>query len=324
VGGDSALLVAAAWLTVFSGVSAVLADHKQRSPAFWAVCGAIIGPAAVAILAMAPPGRCPVCDAAVHGWPTQCEACGAGLRTRASSKVAKVPSAAMAMPIAPARSTAEPPTVPTPPMDQTPAGAAAIVPPDMAPMTDKPATTSKRRARRSQADAAGADAGTAPTAPAGAGPAGAGQAATAPAGAGPARVRVSEPARASDPPSAIPIAAEPVASSTGLSDRIIATGVFVGGSQSLEIGRRYMLAIHGDALEIRGPVDMDPNRVAVSRRLASVEASGLGDRLLISGAGRAAGMDALGFTSITGETAEAVERSINDRGLVGGAIASDG
>jgi hypothetical protein len=45
----------------------------------WFVLGGIIGPLAVVLLLVAPPGACPECGARIRGWPRACEACGASL-----------------------------------------------------------------------------------------------------------------------------------------------------------------------------------------------------------------------------------------------------
>lgn len=64
---------------VFAPVSAWVATRRSRRPAIWFVFGALIGPAALAILALAPPGRCPTCGAPIRGWPEDCPRCGAPL-----------------------------------------------------------------------------------------------------------------------------------------------------------------------------------------------------------------------------------------------------
>ena len=64
---------------VVAGVSAPLnawlASRRSRSPAIWFVFGALIGPIALALLAFAPPGRCPSCDASIPGWSVSCPQC---------------------------------------------------------------------------------------------------------------------------------------------------------------------------------------------------------------------------------------------------------
>lgn len=68
---------------VFGPLSGALAARHNRNQAVWLVFGALLGPLALALLAAAPPGRCPVCDAPVGGWPERCAACG--LRFRGGS-----------------------------------------------------------------------------------------------------------------------------------------------------------------------------------------------------------------------------------------------
>lgn len=71
-----ALLLAAG---VFAPVSAWAATRRSRRPAIWFVFGAFLGPVAVGLLALAPPGRCPTCGSPIRGWPQDCPRCGAPL-----------------------------------------------------------------------------------------------------------------------------------------------------------------------------------------------------------------------------------------------------
>ena len=71
-------------LVVLAGIGAPLAGwyatRRLRNPGVWFVLGALTGPLAVGLLALAPPGRCPVCDTPVRGWPTLCDHCGVRLQ----------------------------------------------------------------------------------------------------------------------------------------------------------------------------------------------------------------------------------------------------
>ena len=61
---------------VFAPLSGWFASTRSRHPVVWFVLGACIGPLAVALLALAPPGRCPACETPVPGWPSACARCG--------------------------------------------------------------------------------------------------------------------------------------------------------------------------------------------------------------------------------------------------------
>lgn len=75
--GPVNLLVAAVLAAaVFAPLSAWFAMRRARDPVTWLLLGAVIGPIALALLALAPPGRCPWCAATVEGWPSTCRRCG--------------------------------------------------------------------------------------------------------------------------------------------------------------------------------------------------------------------------------------------------------
>lgn len=53
--------------------------------AIWMVYGALLGPVALILLWVAPPGRCATCQASVRGWTTTCEWCGNRVAVRSAS-----------------------------------------------------------------------------------------------------------------------------------------------------------------------------------------------------------------------------------------------
>lgn len=63
----------------FGPLAAWIARARYRRPGQWVVFGAILGPVAIAILLLAPPGRCPRCSAPIAGWHTACLECGLGV-----------------------------------------------------------------------------------------------------------------------------------------------------------------------------------------------------------------------------------------------------
>jgi hypothetical protein len=67
------LLISAA---TFGPLAGWYASRRRRQPVIWWVFGSLIGPLALILLRVAPPGRCPACDTRVQGWPSSCEVCG--------------------------------------------------------------------------------------------------------------------------------------------------------------------------------------------------------------------------------------------------------
>lgn len=65
--------------SVFAPLTAWFAAQRSRHPGIWFVFGALLGPLAMGLIAIAPPGRCPACGARVHGWVTACANCGRAL-----------------------------------------------------------------------------------------------------------------------------------------------------------------------------------------------------------------------------------------------------
>jgi hypothetical protein len=74
------LLAALAWVVGFGAASAYRAVQRRRNPLAWAVLGAILGPIALVILQVAPPGKCWSCSAPTIGWMTVCLWCGEDVR----------------------------------------------------------------------------------------------------------------------------------------------------------------------------------------------------------------------------------------------------
>jgi hypothetical protein len=109
-------------LVLIAGIGAPLAGwyatRRYRNPGTWFVLGALTGPVALALLALAPPGRCPECDARVDGWAAICDRCDEPLPARMvfGSRMpdASPPSPAPVPIMAGATSTARPLAMPTP------------------------------------------------------------------------------------------------------------------------------------------------------------------------------------------------------------------
>jgi len=73
---DNLLVLVVLAAGLFAPLTAWFAARRSRRPVIWFVFGALIGPLALVLLALAPPGRCPSCGAPVDGWPTSCRHCG--------------------------------------------------------------------------------------------------------------------------------------------------------------------------------------------------------------------------------------------------------
>ncbi len=83
--------------TLFGPVAGWFAGRRDRHPVVWLVFGALLGPLALLVLAVAPPGRCPTCDASVAGWPSRCPICETPFSARTRGQVGKRPLRARAV-----------------------------------------------------------------------------------------------------------------------------------------------------------------------------------------------------------------------------------
>jgi hypothetical protein len=78
---------------IFGPLGAWLANRRTRNPAVWLVLAAITGPIGLALLLIAPPGRCRACGEPTLGFRSDCVVCGASVRTGARpARAAPVPS----------------------------------------------------------------------------------------------------------------------------------------------------------------------------------------------------------------------------------------
>ena len=200
---------------VFAPLASWLAVQRGRSWAAWFLFGVALGPIAVGLLLMAPPGRCPACGTRTRGWPRRCEGCGVEFRRKPAETGSDVDGA--------------PTTIESP--EPEPGRVARRASPAGSP--DEPgrrsATTLGRR----------------PT------------------------------------PQANPAASSRSSGTVA----ILGSGIFIGGSASLQIGSRYLLAKVGSKLHVLGPIHISPSAVAARITLADIEATVLADQLLLNGRG---------------------------------------
>jgi hypothetical protein len=291
---DGVLVGAAVVLLASAPASSWLALRRDRQPVAWFLFGAILGPVAIALLLVSPPGRCPRCDTPVRGWPTACPVCAWEFRP-AVQLPDRLASAlrGLAAPAA-ARRSAEPP-LPDDAADAAavtrwveaagdPSGTAEPVPPVAA---DAPAST----------------AGLAVTPlPA---PAPLEARATRFAGNGlpPAeRQQATSAERPDDSPAG-------VARSDG-TPVIVATGVFAGGNVNLEVGARYVLGREGENLVILGPVDRTPHEVRVALPVDRVDLLSIEDRVLVAARDRDRDRLNFAFIAAAGMRGRALEEAL--------------
>jgi hypothetical protein len=80
----------AVFALVFGPLAGRLALERQRQPIVWLIFGALLGPIALALLILAPPGACPRCNERVRGWPSDCPLCGEYLTPPFAARLGRV------------------------------------------------------------------------------------------------------------------------------------------------------------------------------------------------------------------------------------------
>ena len=93
---------------------------------------------------------------------------------------------------------------------------------------------------------------------------------------------------------------------------ILGSGVFVGGSDELQIGSRYFLARVGGEFHALGPIHMSPSAVAMKMKINDAETTVVADRLLITGRGRLSGRT-LAFAGVSMEPGMNLEQELTGR-----------
>jgi len=257
--------------TLFAPLASWLALQRARPWALWFLFGVALGPIASLLLILAPPGRCPACDTRSIGWPRSCSNCGLVFGTEEAETVRFVVrrrSAAVGPTMADTLSQAVAITAQRPMRGPRRAASATAV---ATAAVGGEHTTPSRSTLQRRADGGAEDRGRRSATGLGRRPSGGSQAT------GPRELE-----RESG-------AANEVAS--------LGSGVFIGGSKSLQIGSRYLLARVGSKLQVLGPVHVDPKKVALRVPLGDVEATVLGDRLVIAPGPSGRGPD-LAFGSV--------------------------
>ena len=267
----------------FAPITAFVARNHERQPLIWFFLGALIGPVALALVVFAPPGRCESCGSPVDGWPSHCAICGALLPTPLSPRdhsTVPAPLGVADFQARPAAPDAMPSIVRPFPVavDEEPELSAAVV----------------TRARPSRA-----------------------------------RARSKGSADAASPVAGRVGAARPVdgAGARGQSRQgahrsketaILATAVFLTGSSACRPGMHYALAIRGDSLLVLGPLEVDPDVIAVERPLASIAVTAYEDQLLVNDRRVGILTWSLAFRHLSGQSAATVERALLHAGSAQG------
>lgn len=263
------------WAVGFGAAAGRTASDHRRRILPWVVYGAILGPLALLILRLAPPGRCWACDAPSTGWTRICLWCGTDLAAdprRARPAATATASVATAPPVRAAKRR------PARPEPAAPSGAA----PDLSPAALATPLTAAPTPERPPVRRAGQARRVAPT---------------------PAEVKTpvrrprrESPAVALQPPTEL--------------RRTLATGVFVTGTVGLRSGSRYLIALAGQRLQVLGPAEDDPTAVVFERPVGETDATGFNERLVISQSAEAGSSKVLVFMALAGGTPESVADDI--------------
>jgi hypothetical protein len=272
------------------------------------VFGAILGPAALALLHLAPPGRCWSCAAPTQGWLTLCPWCGEDIREPAPDLPEEEVRVHGPLTVIDGTAPRAPFRAADPNVATGRPSSARVIPPGNGSETSagSPAGNPARPARNDRRIVL-------PPRPPLARPAPreplAAPAATVEPAADPvqrlkARLGRSSPSLAAA--EAAP-AARPAAEARNV---ILASAIYVTGTRGLQAGSRYGIALVGDELRILGPVDFDPTAVTLVHTLKGVDATGLQGRLIITAGDGRRDRLALVFMSVAGGSAEGVADAI--------------
>lgn len=254
-----------AWIALFGSVGWRLAGERNRYQPVWFALAAILGPAALMLLQAAPPGRCRSCLTPTRGWITRCAWCNEDVRLvpfRTQQLLTKI------------RAT-----------EANTRAARGRLPAVMSWLAGLP---TRVQVHRQASDAS-------PT-PNAARPSGFGRPSTPALAGNEPTFRIFALGQGHDP---LPTRDQTVGS--GRVEGPLATATFMAGSHRLEPGRHYSFWFTQARLQLRGPVEVDPTRLALQLDLRTVEATYIAGRLLIYNP-RVRSAQILAFLSIAGTT----------------------
>jgi hypothetical protein len=106
---------------------------------------------------------------------------------------------------------------------------------------------------------------------------------------------------------ALGVSLSPYEAAEGDVAEVLATAVYFGGTAGLAVGGRYVITRQGPLFRLLGPVDLDPNRVALERPLARLVAVAVGERLVITEGDGARVSLAIGMGALAGMSGPELE-----------------
>ena len=300
---ETIVIVAALWALVFGAVATSLAARRLRSRPVWAVFGVVLGPIALAILHIAPPGRCPACGAVAIGWEPACLRCDlpfAGARRSGVSQGVTSPSIDGRVPAPEPSDAARPPAsavLGTSDDGEPSAGERrrratpdrrAAPSRQLTPIEDMPSANGADATPDGRADAAAATAARTTI--------------RTTRSARPARREESpDPARPENTPQTTRAAATE-APAVGLA------AVYLAGSEKLVVGGRYQLVVERGNITVLGPLETSPTRVCLSERAADLDQSVVGTQIVITSR-ETPPKRVLGFYAMPGEDPMVLDRA---------------
>jgi hypothetical protein len=262
---------------VFAPITGWFATRRLRNPVSWFILGALLGPLALILLAAAPPGRCPACDAKVDGWPTWCDRCGTRLKDGAPTED-RPPIAVESMVSGwPQRGVPRPTMVAPPPTTSIVERASIVTPPT-------PIGAARSGLRR-EPRPVGPSRSPRPTRT----PVVVGSVAT--------------------PPAITASNYQLATSTTDVTGDVLSTGVYISGNAGLEIGACYAIARAGDQLRVFGPVDAGQLTIRHEGPLTDFDVTAMDDRVIIAGREGHSSL-AIVFRTIGGMRAEQLESAL--------------
>lgn len=282
------------WMLAFGVAAAWTAAQLGRARPLWFAFGAILGPVALVLLRAAPPALCGTCGSPTRGWLKVCWWCrqsvfGPPTETERPVRVAgevpvnqASPHPELARPSNLQRSLRD--RLETPP-DRSPAPAAGSIRTRRSPRSTGAAIDTMPKPAVSPPIASHSGPDEPPTV-------------------------TRAPADAGGEPAATPAAAGSAGDATGT----LATAVYVAGSTNLQSGHRYGIAIRESRLQILGPTEVQPERVALDRPLAGLEARSVEGRLILADTNGFV----LAFMAVAGPSTRALAAKIADAARGGG------
>ena len=259
---------------VFGPLAGRLALDRQRQPIVWLIFGALLGPIAIALLILAPPGACPRCNEPVAGWPSDCPICGEYLVPPAAARLGRTLGGSqpdrpdlpepIAIPIRPQAPDFPPQTLSSSHAPiEAPAREHAPSPLDSSSIQPEPGWTARlatlaRAPVASQSGAGNSESN-------GHGTTSSGGTMTTPGGGAPPGSGLSRFSAQTflplpgpfDPPTEDPT--------------IVAVGVYVGGTERLTIAARYAIGHAQGRLRVLGPYETNPRKQAIDWDLNGID-----------------------------------------------------